>query len=250
MNRGVVIALGGALVLAAAGGIFLVLQPDSAPAPATEPDRPAVSAPAAPAPTTPRSSTAPRGSDRPAATEPAAAATPEKPRTTATIIVESDVPETTVFVNRVFKGEAPMRIEDLAPGTYQINLSPQGYEGVALPVEVAAGDEKTISHKFKEVRLNERLAAVHKHAFGSCSGTLVATPRGLAYETTHADAFLVPLTSLEAFDVNYIEKNLRVRVPGGKTYNFSDPDGNADRLYLFHQTVDKARKRLLEGKRP
>ena len=41
-----------------------------------------------------------------------------------------------------------------------------------------------------------------------------------------------------------------MRVPGGKTFNFSDPDGNADRLYLFHQTVEKARKRLMEGKRP
>ena len=46
----------------------------------------------------------------------------------------------TVFVNRVFKGEAPLRIDDLAPGSYQINLSPQGYEGVAVPVEVC-GEE-------------------------------------------------------------------------------------------------------------
>ncbi len=251
MNRGVVILAGGALVLAAAGGLFLALRPDPAPASPAEPDRPAATAPARPSPAAPRApSAATRGSDRPAASEAAATAAPDKPRTTATLIVESDVPETTVFVNRVFKGEAPMRIEDLAPGSYQINLSPQGYEGVALPVDVAAGDEKTISWKFKEVRLNERQAVVHKHAFGSCSGTLVATPRGLAYETTHADAFAVPLTSLEAFDVNYIEKNLRVRVPGGKTFNFSDPDGNADRLYLFHQTVEKARKRLMEGKRP
>jgi hypothetical protein len=249
MNRGAVILAGGALALAAAGGLLMLAWPSESPTPA-EPDRPAASAPASSPAVTPRATpTRPAGERRPAtAAEPTPAA--EKPRTTATLVVESDVPDTTVFVNRVFKGEAPLRIDDLAPGSYQINLSPQGYEGVAVPVEVTAGEEKTVSWKFKEVRLNERIAAVHKHGIGSCSGTLTATPRGLAYETTHADAFLVPLTSLEAFEVNYLEKNLRVRVPGGKTFNFSDPDGNADRLYLFHQNVDKARKRLKEGKQP
>ena len=249
MNRGAVILAGGAVALAAAGGLLMLAWPSDQPAP-ERPDRPAASAPAASPVGTPRATPArPAGERRPV---PAAEPTPAagKPRTTASLLVESDVPETTVFVNRVFKGEAPLRIEDLAPGSYQINLSPTGYESVALPVEVTAGEEKTLSWKFKEVRLNERIAAVHKHGIGSCSGTLSATPRGLAYETTHADAFLVPLTSLEAFEVNYIEKNLRVRVPGGKTFNFSDPDGNADRLYLFHQNVEKARKRLKDGKRP
>ena len=251
MNRGAIVLGGGALALAAVGGVFLLLQPDgSTPAPTPAPERPAASAPATPTPAAPRSTPAARPSEPRAASSPEPAPATDKPRTTATLIVESDVPDTSVFVNRAFKGTAPMRIEDLTPGSYQINLSPQGYEGVALPVDVTAGEEKTLSYKFKEVRLNERIAAVHKHGFGSCSGTLTASPRGLAYETTHQDAFLVPLTQLEAFDVNYIEKNLRVRLPGGKTLNFSDPDGNADRLYLFHQNVEKARKRLKEGKRP
>jgi hypothetical protein len=250
MNRGAVILAGGAVVLAGAAGLLFFLStthPIKAP---EQPERSAASAPATSPAATPRATPARRaGESRPATdAEPTPAAA--KPRTTASLFVESDVPETTVFVNRVFKGEAPLRIDDLAPGSYQINLSPQGYESVALPVEVTAGEEKTLSWKFKEVRLNERIAAVHKHGIGSCSGTLSATPRGLAYETTHADAFLVPLTELEAFEVNYIEKNLRVRVPGGKTFNFSDPDGNADRLYLFHQNVEKARKRLKDGKRP
>ena len=249
MNRGAVILAGGAVALAAAGGLLMLAWPSEPASPET-PDRPAASAPASSPVATPRATPARPAADRRPATDVEPTPAAGKPRTTASLFVESDVPETTVFVNRVFKGEAPLRIDDLAPGSYQINLSPQGYEGVALPVEVTAGEEKTLSWKFKEVRLNERIAAVHKHGLGSCSGTLSATPRGLAYETTHADAFLVPLTSLEAFDVNYIEKNLRVRVPGGKTFNFSDPDGNADRLYLFHQNVEKARKRLKDGKRP
>jgi hypothetical protein len=249
MNRGAVILAGGAVALAAAGGLLMLAWP-SDPASPGKPDRPAASAPASSPVATPRATPARQAEDRRPATDTEPTPAAAKPRTTASLFVESDVPETTVFVNRVFKGEAPLRIDDLAPGSYQINLSPQGYESVALPVEVTAGEEKTLSWKFKEVRLNERIAAVHKHGIGSCSGTLSATPRGLAYETTHADAFLVPLTELEAFEVNYIEKNLRVRVPGGKTFNFSDPDGNADRLYLFHQNVEKARKRLKDGKRP
>jgi len=249
MNRGAVILAGGAVALAAAGGLLMLAWP-SDPASPGKPDPPAASAPATSPAATPRATPARPAEERRPARDAEPTPAPGKPRTTASLFVESDVPGTTVFVNRVFKGEVPLRIDDLAPGSYQINLSPQGYESVALPVELTAGEEKTVSWKFKEVRLNERIAAIHKHGMGSCSGTLSATPRGLAYETTHADAFLVPLTELEAFEVNYIEKNLRVRVPGGKTFNFSDPDGNADRLYLFHQNVEKARKRLKDGKRP
>jgi len=249
MNRGAVILAGGAVALAAAGGLLMLAWP-SDPASPGKPDPPAASAPATSPAATPRATPARPAEERRPARDAEPTPAPGKPRTTASLFVDSDVPGTTVFVNRVFKGEVPLRIDDLAPGSYQINLSPQGYESVALPVEVTAGEEKTVSWKFKEVRLNERIAAIHKHGMGSCSGTLSATPRGLAYETTHADAFLVPLTELEAFEVNYIEKNLRVRVPGGKTFNFSDPDGNADRLYLFHQNVEKARKRLKDGKRP
>ena len=36
--------------------------------------------------------------------------------------------------------------------------------------------------------------------------------------------------------------------PGkGKLFNFTDPEGNADRLFVFHRDVDKARARLKKG---
>ena len=66
--------------------------------------------------------------------------------------------------------------------------------------------------RFKEVRLNKRIAVAHKHGMGGCEGTLVATIDGLAYETTNkGDAFNLPYAQVETFAVDYLEKNLRVK---------------------------------------
>jgi len=34
-----------------------------------------------------------------------------------------------------------------------------------------------------------------------------------------------------------------VKIPSGKTCTFTDPEGNADRLYAFHQAVEKTRQK-------
>ena len=62
-----------------------------------------------------------------------------------------------------------------------------------------------------------------------------------------AAAFTVALADLEAFEIDYIGKNLKIKVKKGRTYNFTDPDGNADRLFVFHRDVEKARDRLKKG---
>jgi hypothetical protein len=99
--------------------------------------------------------------------------------------------------------------------------------------------------RFREVRLNATLAVVHKHRIGSCRGQLVATADGIHYDTTDKeDGFSVPLSDLETFVVDYQEKNLRIKLRKGKQYNFTDPDGNADRLFVFHRDVDKVRGRV------
>ena len=56
--------------------------------------------------------------------------------------------------------------------------------------------------------------------------------------------FSVPLSALEGFDVDYLAKTLHVRLAKGKKYDFTDPDGNADRLFVFHRDVDKVRQQL------
>ena len=92
---------------------------------------------------------------------------------------------------------------------------------------------------------------VHKHGIGSCRGRLVATAQGLRYETTNKDdAFSASLTALEIFQVDYLEKNLKVKLAKGRQFNFTDPDGNADRLFVFQRDVEKARERLKKGDSP
>jgi hypothetical protein len=70
----------------------------------------------------------------------------------------------------------------------------------------------------------------------------------MRYETADKDdSFAAPLSDLETFDVDYLEKNLRVKPRKGKLFNFTDPEGNADRLFVFHRDVEKARERLKKG---
>jgi hypothetical protein len=165
-------------------------------------------------------------------------------------VFESDVPETTVFIDRVFIGTLPTKAPNVAPGSHQITFSAPGFDGIRMSVDVEPGT-RTITARFKEIVLDERAGVTHKHAMGSCAGTLLATPQGLRYDTTNAgDAFSVPLQNLETFDMDYVAKNLKVKIRGGKTYNFAGADGNADGLYAFHQAVDKVRKRLISKNRP
>jgi hypothetical protein len=167
-----------------------------------------------------------------------------------TLRIETDVPNAQVFIDRQFIGTAPVTAANVKPGTHQLNVSAEGFEGVARTIEVEAGS-RDLMIRFREVKLDARAAVVHKHGIGSCRGELVATPQGLEYVTDNKDdRFTVPMADLEQFAVNYQDKNLRVKVRRGKQYNFTDPDGNADRLFVFHRDVDKARQRLASGERP
>jgi len=77
---------------------------------------------------------------------------------------------------------------------------------------------------------------------------LVATPQGIRYDTDDKDdRFTAGLGDLEQFVVDYLDKNLKIKVRKGKQYNFTDPDGNADRLFVFQRDVDKVRQRLAKG---
>ena len=155
-----------------------------------------------------------------------------------------------MFIDRQFIGVTPITASDVMPGSHRLNVSAQGYEGVADTIEVAPGP-RNIQIRLKDVRLDVKIDVVHKHRIGSCKGRLVATPQGLRYETSNKDdAFSVALLDLDTFQIDYLEKNLRVAARSGKRYDFTDPDGNADRLFVFHRDVDKARERLRSGDPP
>jgi hypothetical protein len=141
-----------------------------------------------------------------------------------------------------------MTIPNVAPGSHRLNVSATGYEGYAETLTIEPG-ARTISIRFKDIKLDARIQAVHKHGMGSCRGQLIASPEGLRYTAADGkDSTTVAFADVAAFEVDYLAKNLRIRTKTGRTLNFTDPDGNADKLFAFHDEVDKVRKRVLGQK--
>jgi hypothetical protein len=255
VNRQIIILVFVVLLVISGIGFYVLSRPKPAPVrtPVATAPKPVVVPPPAPPPA-PTPIETPRPTRRAAASAPATTApraeAPASPVGLVTLRVDSDVPGAQVFVDRQFIGAAPVTTTEVKPGTHQINVSAAGYEQYAQSIELEPGS-RDVMVRFKEVRLDARADVIHKHAIGSCRGTLVATPQGLRYDTTNkGDAFTVPLTNLEVFQVDYLEKNLKVKIKGGKQYNFTDPTGNADNLFVFQRDVDKARQRLLKGDQP
>jgi hypothetical protein len=218
-----ILAAGGALLIAVTAYIFV--EPFASP-PST------LSSPASPSARPRTLSTAEAGP--PAPTSPPAAI--------ARLRIAADVPGASVFLDRRYIGRAPVQVNAL-PGSHRLNVSVEGHEMYAETLEVTPGP-RDVMVRFRQVSLDETLEVVHRHAIGSCQGRLVATPAGLRYETGHReDAFTRPFSELEPLAVNYLKKNLRVKARGGRTYNFTTKDGNADSLLRFQQRVDAARKR-------
>jgi hypothetical protein len=171
------------------------------------------------------------------------AATVEAAPELGTLRIETDVPGAQVFLDRQFIGTAPLTAENVKPGTHRLNLTAEGFDGIAQSIDVESGP-RDLSFRFREVRLDTALAVVHKHRMGSCQGRLVATVDGIRYETADKDdSFDAALADIETFQVDYQQKNLRIKLREGRQFNFTDPDGNADRLFVFHRDVDKARQR-------
>ena len=258
MNRRLLTITAGLALLAAVIVAFTLQsrrpQPRAAATPATSPPRiapepPKTAAPPTPppAPRTARREPSRRPAPRPAAGTPAPV---EAAPTAGTLHIDSDVPGAHVFIDREFIGATPVTAQNVKPGAHRLNVSAQGYEGIADTIEVAPGPRDLVV-RLKDVRLDAKIDVVHKHRIGSCQGRLVATPRGLRYETANKDdAFSAGLLDLGTFQVDYLEKNLRVGIRNGKRYDFTDPEGNADRLFVFHRDVEKARDRLKKGDPP
>lgn len=183
---------------------------------------------------------APRAERTPAAPPPAAPAPAVS--TAPTLRVESDVPGAMVFLDRKYLGTTPLVSREVAPGSHQLNVQAEGIEPVVQTVEIRNDGETRVAVELKKVRLDARVAVVHKHGMGSCDGTLIATPAGLRYQTSHdKDGFTLSFAQLETFSVDYLEKALRVKQRGGRTWNFTTRDDNADPLYVFHKEVEAVR---------
>jgi hypothetical protein len=250
-GMGQIIAIGGTVVVLALGGYFAYTLLNK---PEPKPQEPAPIAKAEPAP-----KPAPKAVEpEPAPAEPKTAARPkpkkEKPAEAApapaapagpVLVVDSDVPGASVFVDRKFVGTTPLRTTEVTAGQHQLNLSATGEDGVVQPIDIAATGDTAVSVKFREVRLDAHVAVVHKHTFGSCAGALSATPAGIKYTTDNKnDGFAFALKDLEIFEIDYLKKELKVKQRGGKTWNFTDKSDNADKLFVFHRDVSKAKDKL------
>jgi hypothetical protein len=242
------------LVLAAAAAAGLWLVPmigrghESSAAPAAKRTPAPVAAPS-PAPSEPAApaEAAHTAKPRPGRKAGAPAAAPAAPAapTTGELHIDSDVPGAMVFLDRQYIGNTPTTATNVAPGTHHVNLTAEGYDGYSDTIEVAAGPADVMV-RFKEIRLNETVDVVHKHAFGSCEGRLVADPQGIRYETTNkSDAFSMKYGEIETFEVDYLKKNLIIKRRGGKQYNFTTKAANADPLFVFHRNVEKVRQEVV-----
>lgn len=255
-RRRLLIAVAAVVFVVAALAAWFLAQPG----PPSEDARVTAPAPAPAAP--PRAGERPGESASGAAPEDAAAElsrarrkppSPPKPApapaapTLGELRIDSDVPGAMVFIDRKYVGETPVTARDIQPGTHQLNLSADGYDGQSQTIEVAAGTADVMV-RFREIRLNESVDVVHKHGVGSCEGRLMADPKGLRYETANKnDSFSLGFEEVEVFEVDYLKKNLRVKKRGGKTWNFTTRHENADPIFVFHRNVEKVRARLKAG---
>ncbi len=211
-------------------------RPDSV---AARPEAPTPAAPEPePEPIAPPADSAPDPAPGVEATAPAAPLIPE-PR----LRVTSDVFGADVFIDRKFVGKTPFESFDVTSGAHQVNVHAPGHESVSYEVTIGS-DVIDLDATFAVVRLDARVAVVHKHRVGDCAGELVADLDGIHYRTDDDDAFSVGIHALEEFSVDYLRHNLRLTVRDGRTYNFTDGEANADKLFVFHRDVEKARARL------
>ncbi|MFQ5790771.1 MAG: PEGA domain-containing protein [Acidobacteriota bacterium] len=161
----------------------------------------------------------------------------------ASLRIESDVSGASVFIDREYVGLTPVEVTDLEPGSHQVMVSMEGYDVYAESLELGRGLRDVVV-QFRVSKLDESIEVVHKHRFGSCSGKLSATTDGLGYETDNKkDRFTAAFSDLERFQIDYLQKNLRLKIRRGRNYNFTHKNGNADLLFIFHQQVERFLKK-------
>ena len=178
--------------------------------------------------------------------EPAPAPASAAP-TLASLQLETDVSGASVFIDRQFVGNTPLSLDKLEPGSKRVQVTATGFDSVQKTINLEPGPN-AVTIRVKEVSLSARVNVVHKHGMGACEGQLSATLDGLRYDTQNkGDAFALPYAQVDSFVVDYLQKNLRVKQKGGKTWNFTDKNDNADAMFVFHRDVEAARKKLADG---
>jgi tRNA A-37 threonylcarbamoyl transferase component Bud32/tetratricopeptide (TPR) repeat protein len=182
----------------------------------------------------------------PPAAPPAALPPPPTPSPRGTLVVESDTPGASVYMDDKLLGQAPIRSSTLEAGSYRLRATLEGEEDITRVVDLGTSGETTVFLRFKEVRLRVSIPVVHKHGGGgSCEGRLSASLAGLTYDTPNRnDAFSITFDELERFQMDLPSKTLSVKKRGDRTWNFTDRNASPEALAQFHARVVKAREKL------
>ena len=188
------------------------------------------------------------GAEEPSAAEPASVE--------RSLLVTANVRGASVFLNDRRVGKTPHRATPLDPGQYRVRVEQVGYRSVEEQVKVT-GEETTLSVILEKVPSSVTAAAPtedagesaastsssdaivvkHKHRFGlrSCQGVLRVASGRLRYETDHKDAFAIPLSEIEDWELH--KKTLKFKIRDGKSYSFNEVSGDLDALASFHENV-------------
>ena len=154
--------------------------------------------------------------------------------------IVSDVPGATVFLDRNYIGTTPVDIKAVEPGEHQLTVSADGYDMYTETVSVTTGHKDVrVSFEQAALELTESVSVIHKHSFGNCNGTLIADSAGIRYETDHKDAFATLYGSLERLEVDYIKKNMNLKVRKGKTITSPNRAATRTRSSCFKRTYKR-----------
>src|SRR3990172_9185019 len=121
-----------------------------------------------------------------------------------TIRVRADVAGAKVSLDGKAMGEAPLTIGPLAPGTYRVTLTKDGYEAFVQDVQITAAASARVSAILKRIEtplpaLPITLRAAHMHLAGVCIGELVLTGEDISYKAeNHVDEFRLPIAQMKS----------------------------------------------------
>jgi Flp pilus assembly protein TadD len=135
------------------------------------------------------------------------------------------------FLRQLQDEDEDARVRAAAKQTLSLGLIAQSIPPVRAGATEAAADQAAPDAPVE-------IPVVHRHGMGSCNGSLALGGDMLRYQTSRSDdGFEISLPGVEQFDTDAVRKTLRVKLRGGRTYNFTAPASSAAGFVHFQQAV-------------
>lgn len=133
-----------------------------------------------------------------------------------------------IYVNNEFRGQAPVTIDGLEPGTYRVRAELPGHDPVARTIELRRGvsvtEEFRLESNTGELRITTEPAGVLVILDGQPAGTTQAKPgeTDRVSEILKLEQILAGPHEIELVRKGYYPKRVRVEVERGKTRTFHE----------------------------